>query len=200
MSWIRKLLTWIIRLGILTAAVVVLVGFAQYSELGKLPKQAQMHDMPAAHRTTSTTSTPKSQIPTPAYAVAQSHMYKEQLLQKQNKQHVMKFFALQNQMADVKLIRHMFADHYQISDLAALDVKPHAAADIEARITNFRAKFPGYQVDIEHIIAEGSQVFVWFKVVLKDRTLLLNSFALFSLQQHKITRVVEMVSMKKPAK
>ncbi len=54
---------------------------------------------------------------------------------KKNKQVVSTFFGRQNEKAELDLIQNLFAQHYQIIDLAQLDVDKAAAANIKKSIT-----------------------------------------------------------------
>jgi len=102
---------------------------------------------------------------------------------------------MQNDGASTDKIRDLFASHYDIIDIADLDVEKREAVDIEKRIANFRQRYSNYHVDVEQLIAESNQVFVWFKVVLSNKKILLNSFVIFTLKNGKITKAVEMIKM-----
>ena len=98
------------------------------------------------------------------------------------------FFDLQNKFADLNKIRSLFTADYQIRDLADSDVSKQSAANIKERIENFRKKFPGYHVTVQHMIAEKNQVFTWFDVSQKKK-IVLDSFVLFTLDKGKIINV-----------
>jgi hypothetical protein len=113
-----------------------------------------------------------------------------------NRTVVESFFDLQNKFADVNKIRSLFAADYQIRDLADSDVSKRSASNIKERIENFRKNFPGYHITVQHMMAEKNQVFTWFDVSQHKETVL-DSFVLFTLDNGKITKAVEMVSLKK---
>lgn len=121
----------------------------------------------------------------------------ERAMEMTNTNIIKKFFHMQNEMAPTSDIRRLFADQYQIVDLASMDVDKHDAVNIEKRIANFREKFPGYHVEILRMMSSSQNVFVWFKVQTKNKSILLNSFVLFTLSNAKIVKAIEMVAMHK---
>ena len=115
-----------------------------------------------------------------------------------NKQIVSEFFAKQNTHASPDSFKSLFAANYHISDVGTVDVPKNDQVDISKRIAAFQQKFPGYNVDVHNMIAEDDKVFVWFSVQANNK-LILDSFVIFTLQNSKIIKAVEMVKMQQTA-